>query len=48
MKIQQNPSKQLFVLIPKAIERANRWSKGMELDLILNKKTGNYELIERD
>ena len=38
----------LFILIPKVIERANKWSKGMQIDFILNRKTGNYELIERD
>ena len=48
MKIQKNSKEQLFVLIPKALERANRWFKGQELDLILNKRTGNYELIERE
>ena len=47
MKIQRLKNGTLFILIPKAIERANRWSKGMELDFILNKKTGNYEIIER-
>ncbi|MFH0868308.1 MAG: hypothetical protein V1831_03265 [Candidatus Woesearchaeota archaeon] len=48
MKIQSLKNGALFVLIPKAIERANRWSKGQQLDLILNKKSGNYELVERD
>ena len=48
MKIQKLNKGTLFILIPKAIERANRWNQGMELDFILNKKTGKYELIERD